>query len=850
MERGALHHKTGDAMVRGVESRGEDWSWQVEVAYACACGAICPVTRWLWVDASSQPQRAQRVHQHGPFDGTCAACQKPCRALAPWLEITPAREQARLIVPDNHRGDVLGVLQTHLDQLRQRIVHIRPWLLQPTLAFVSGSAPATAPVKKDDVAATTSPEPEAPRPEPRRASGSSEASMVIKIQPAAPLASTAPPRPPSKPVPAAASSTAATRALVGTLALTNGVVSVQADLDTASLRMWSSGPVDVRPVLLRGLGYPLLGVRMVTEYNGEMAVLDGVADVGEPTTTEVFVHLSQAFRVALIVAGATVREFEADALQRNAAMCLESAQGQLGAGEFPADAFRSARDALARMTSRQRLEPARHGLGEIKTHGLASAGAVLRALERLDAASRKDNLARLLEVDGMAVGGYESLRKQVLTAAIEFGLVAPARFWRRVLGTDLARDPGEWIQRLVHRRRAALSRGDDLSEDQAEQAWRGIFDLCQHHDITPPPEVIQALGLGRRNDTRDARAPNQEARPSAPPRPGSRVPTGPQPALQPPRQPTGSHPALPPRQPTGPHAVIPPQPSGPRKAAVVVHPAEPPTRLPRPRRSDQPPVAMSGSIDDTTPPEPPLLASEVSGDGDSDGPQGSEDPRQVAEVLALLQGPRPGEALSHLDRLGEDSLLAVLPAIAELGMVVVPGLVSLLTAPRRVLRQSAAILLGMSRDRRAIGPLTTALGHESTAAWLDVAAALGNFGPRVVSPLCSLLHGTTGTQRDQVSRRVTRALAELVAADGDAPGGAGRLTVESLLEVTDPAVSSAARQALDTLAQVRGQRSHSRFDEASSAEDRKVRSFSARAHEAITTPELDADGDFEVVGED
>ena len=42
------------------------------------------------------------------------------------------------------------------------------------------------------------------------------------------------------------------------------------------------------------------------------------------------------------------REIEAANLQRNAALCLESAQGQLGTGEFPPDAYRSAREALAR----------------------------------------------------------------------------------------------------------------------------------------------------------------------------------------------------------------------------------------------------------------------------------------------------------------------------------------------------------------------------------------------------------------------------------------------------------------------------------------------------------------------
>ena len=89
-----------------------------------------------------------------------------------------------------------------------------------------------------------------------------------------------------------------------------------------------------------------------------------------------------------------------------------------------------------------------------------------------------------------------------------------------------------------------------------------------------------------------------------------------------------------------------------------------------------------------------------------------------------------------------------------------------------------------------------------------------------------------------------RALAELVLSDGDAPRGAGRLAVESLLEVADPAVSSAARRALDTLADVRGD------GRGGGIEERELREFSTRALEAINAPELDADGAIEVVGED
>jgi hypothetical protein len=65
-----------------------------------------------------------------------------------------------------------------------------------------------------------------------------------------------------------------------------------------------------------------------------------------------------------------------------------------------------------------------------------------------------------------------------------------------------------------------------------------------------------------------------------------------------------------------------------------------------------------------------------------------------------------------------------------------------------------------------------------------------------------------------------------------------------LLEVADPAVSSAARRALGTLSDVRGD------GRGGTAEERELREFSVRALEAINAPELDADGAIEEVGED
>lgn len=870
-------------MVQAVETGVDEWSWSVEVAYACACGAYSPLTRWRWVDADANPELVKKLRETGPIEGNCRTCQRPAEGGGAWLELQPAQEQATLVLAAHQRGDLLEVLGAHLEQLRERPAQVRHWLLQPRITFAAARPAATTQPEAHERGAGI------PRPVGQRGWASGPV-LSAEIQ----------------------------RALVCDLVLEDSGVAVVAVLDESTRRMWGSAALQARPVLLRGLGYPLLGVRLVASYLGEVAVIDAVVDVGEATTSEIFVRLAQSFRLQLLVRSdvgqaSAVREIEAEALRRNAAMCLESAQAQLGAGEFPSDAYRTARDSLARMSAKQRLEPARSTLAEGSYRHLVSPSEGLAALERLDQASRKDNLARLLEVDGLPVGEYEAMRKAVLAAALEFGLVAPARFWRRVLGTDLVRDAGEWISKLVAHRSAWITRGDDLTPEQAEQAWRGIFDLCQHHNLTPPHEVVQALGLaGRRGESPRAGlhvVPVEAPRPAASGRiaEAPRPPSSPSKVAEPQARPSDLPRVDPMRDPSRGDALRgdPPRDPSPRGDALrgdpmrdasrgdalrgdpmrdasrgdalrgdplrdpsrgdslradpsrgePARPAElprPSAGLPPPRRSSQPAVAVSGEIGGGLAGGPRPSATARTSDRPDSRPEtragvGGGDPKQrVAQAMTVLAGKRPADALPLLAELEEDELLALLPPLAEVGTRLVPELLDRLSAPRRPLRQAAAIVLGLARDRRAIDPLTAMLGAETSAVWIDVAKALGNFGPRVVGPLCALLRGAPAETREALALRVARTFAELVVSDGDAPGGAGRLAVENLLEVADPTVSSAARRALATLADVRGEARGA----GGGAEDREILRFSARAYEAITTPELDADGAIEVVGED
>src|SRR5690606_10345971 len=115
---------------------------------------------------------------------------------------------------------------------------------------------------------------------------------------------------------------------------------------------------------------------------------------------------------------------------------------------------------------------------------------------------------------------------------------------------------------------------------------------------------------------------------------------------------------------------------------------------------------------------------------------------------------------------------------------------------------------------QALDHLASHLVWEPTTVWVDVARALGSFGPSAIRVLCQVLRAEAGSPREsQALDRVARAMAEVALsdgtafADGVAPGGqgpgAGRTAVEALSGASDPRVSTAARRALASLEGVR-----------------------------------------------
>jgi len=708
-----------------------EWSWAEDVVYACECGATFAARRWRWVDAEADAQLSSLVREGGPLVGECPSCKGIAAGQGAWLEIRPAAQEATLILAPHQRGEVVEILREHLRMIGLRPSFVRPWILQPEIVFHGGAVTR-------DTAKELPPVGPAPTPAPM------------------PVASTWVPAPAASEIEWAAS---------GELDMIDNEVMVRLHLNDASVRVWTDATIVARPILLRGFGYPLVGVRLVANYLGESAVIDGLIDVGDVEAHEIFARLSHAFRLNLTISGARgrpalTREVQAEGVERNAALCLESASSILAGGDFGSGAFLESCGRLAELGVVERLAPATVAM-EVGAHRkLATAADAWAALDHLDRSSGRENLTHLLEVDGLPLGEYEEIRRAVLSAAVEFGLTPASRFWRRILIPEVGPNAEAIVQRLARTR--ARGRGGDLSDEAVLENWYRMKDLADRKRVAYPEEL------------KDALAQDDGVKSSRP--------------------------------------------------------------LGR-RRSQQPPMVASGFIGETvvaaspTPPTPPgrsrlSLATDI---------------LEGVPTIEELRG-----VITSMEEFDADEILALLPALAELGASVTPAMVDRLRSGRREVRQSAAILLGLARDGRAIEKLCRSLLVEETNVWRDIARALGNFGPRAIGPLCDVVNRVDVGRRDYAANRVARALAEVVLSDGDTRGGPGRHAVEALVDVQDPSIASAATHALATLSDVSSAGEEIR-GERPLAEDTAVRGFARRAYEAITTPELDilVEDDFE-----
>jgi hypothetical protein len=751
------------------------------------------------LDASAQPELARRVRERGPFQGHCPACGRSGEAIAPWVEVDMRARTAVLVLPEHHRGDVVDALARHLEVMRRHPEICLPFLLQPEIRQALSettarramptaqpeSVPphhATQPMQVPEPRSRNGARPvdpprrpahegEAAREDLERSTGRSEASrpVLMRAEPQPLRSDTS--RPPGVPQPISSDGLGPALGLeplrpigseIGELAVEAGIVRLRTPVDPDRLATWKSAKLEVRPIHVRGRGYPLLGVRVVAAYMGQLGCIDGLVDVGLPAAIDVFRALSQRFAIELwfVPAGGepVVRNVGAPGLEANAALCLESARGALAQGDHPPQQFLAARARLGQESVEERLSPTKVTIAPGAYLHLVGAREAMRALEHLDRVSRKETLARLLEVEGLPMSEYDAIRRRVLAGSLEHGIVAPRRFWRRVIASGLAEDLANYVTRLARNRQVHEGEEGDLEGDQARGAWEAIHDVCVRKDIPAPPELRLALDLPESAPTRASTAP----------------------------------------------------------------------------------AATAGEINIDDDHERPSLRDRLA-DGRT----------RLKAATELLQDTRVGaDELGYLfdalDSFDNDELLAILPDLSDLGPRAVSGLVAKLRSERRELRQAAAILLGLSLDPDALGPLSDLLVQELTNVWLDVARALGAFGPIALRRLCQVLRREASTGREHVAiERVGRAFAEIALSDGlGAPVGArpGHDAVAALADAPDPRVSTAARRALATLRDVSESGAAIR-GELPLTEVTEVRGFSRRAYEAIMVPELEVEAE-------
>lgn len=515
-----------------------DTTWPDSAAYACHCGTMFSVMYWRWVDAAARPELDQRVQRDGPFEGTCPDCGARARSAGTWLRIDARAREATLQVAEAQRGSLLRLLREHLDAVESRSHAVRPWMLQPTPVFYDlpdatqpvRAAVPVVPARSGELVVDTPPEARPTAPTPRDEPAGAPQAIPAGVPPGVPQIIGNDSRTPGTFRPPVLG------AYVGAIAVEADTVVATATIDDSEHDKWEKAHLQTRPILLREHGYPLLGVRVVAAFLGQKSVVDAVVDPGDPGCAEVFRLLSQRFEVHLRIRGdgdGTVeRVCEASDLEPNAALCLESARTVLAREQLPPERYAEAVSALAGLDVAARLAPAGETMAPGAYQHIVGAAEATAALQQLDRVSHKPSLARLLEVEGMPMTEYDALRRRVLQGSLDHGLVAPRRFWRRVVASGLVPDFATYAAKLCEARAAFEGEEGDLEPEAAREAWKAIEDLCTRKDVPFPPELRAALGLGEAEPLETVE-PLESVEPGAVPPP---PPSGFEPALLDPSQ--------------------------------------------------------------------------------------------------------------------------------------------------------------------------------------------------------------------------------------------------------------------------------------------------------------------------
>jgi hypothetical protein len=775
-------------------------SWAVELTYACRCGVHYRATRWRWVDRDAMLEESNRCRDEGPLRGRCPSCGAAAMGRVDWLELEPASERAVLILGSQQRHEVVELLRDHFDAVSRRVQagefdSAPVWMLRPLWRFdeegsvVRDASGAASRDSSGREAGREDGEDTAPRRLPSgpnlfhaRDAGldaAAQAGVPSQVGVPTPVGGSGWPAQ----VPEGAANTYVTMLEMEPAAADSDeqLVSISLDLDGAEHSLWGQAALQARPIHLDEQGYPLIGVRIVASYLGRMALIDGVVDVGGEQASDLFASLSRRFRVLLVLRSKTSsrptirREVSARDLERNVALCLESARADLARAEYPREAFRRAVEHLRETSLEQRLRSAKSPLVAGAYRHLISPRETWVALEHLEAASDKQNLAQLLEVDGLSVDEYEAIRRRVLVASVEHGLCAPRRFWRRLIASGLAEDFDVYATKLARARAEADQDGDDLDSEQRAASWARIAELCDLKQLEYPAELARKLGIepqtergdhARRRARFDSDGDSQSRRAADPNRSRS-------------------------------------------AAGEIVARDTNVGGAPMRQQLQEPQLRLR-------------VATAALANGSS--------PEAIDVVLASLDEFDEEELLAIMPLLAELGTQAVpgLHQKLESPRQQVRQAAAILLGIARDQSSIVPLLRRLAREEtRAWFDVARAIGSLGTVA-LDRMCALARQSARGEQfPI----------QHRELLARIGRAMAEVVIADGGA-GSHARDAVESLSQSSETDIAVAAGRALATLhdvsvagAQIRGERSLPDLTQ--------LRGFARRAYEAILVPELD-----------
>lgn len=480
----------GALLLSAVVMENDSLSHVVMTSYLCECGVLFRARRWAWIDVTLDGARAARVRDEGPFEGMCPACGEPAIGHAPWVACDRELHRSWLVLSRERLGEVMEALRWHHRVIESHDGVVPAWLLSPS---------PRADLELDGLS-----------PWERDARSGTRVGLVGSDYASAnePGVGT------GVPVQVGMELSGVTQegelsSHVGLVLLGEGnQVSLRVVMDDEARAHWGTAALSVRPVHLRNLGYPVLSLRVLASYLGRVSVIDGVVDPASEEASLIIDRLCEEVSVRVEIDGdspdasSVVRGVSGPGLQRNAALCFESARAVLAAGDFPLSGWEDAIDELGARTVSERLEPAVVQIGAGDYQYIISSSEAWAALEHLEAVSSTSNLAHLLEVDGMPVGEFEQLRHRILAHSIVFGLCAPRRFWRRVIASGLCESPAAYVSALVEARRGAGADDDAreaLSLDPAfeRESWQRLISFCEARGLEAPSEVYEALGERR-----------------------------------------------------------------------------------------------------------------------------------------------------------------------------------------------------------------------------------------------------------------------------------------------------------------------------------------------------------------